>query len=170
VDEDGQISHPAVGLGPRGSLFLLVQVLNEAEGDCVSSLRRSKRLTRQGRMRRSQALHIVAERVGASDEVLDQLPDNWRPRPGLPAGGRDECRNGPRPCEYIWCIHHLWLRVGADRNGRRRGESVPATVMEMHKLTTCALDVAERSMSTAQLAELFGVSRRAIQLTIKRAL
>lgn len=48
-------------------------------------------------------------------------PAAFEPRPGLPAGGRDECREGERPCPYIRCKFHLWLVLPEDRRGRRGG-------------------------------------------------
>lgn len=48
-------------------------------------------------------------------------PAAFEPRAGLPAGGRDECRTGERPCPYVRCKYHLWLVLPEDRQGRRGG-------------------------------------------------
>lgn len=45
-------------------------------------------------------------------------PVDWMPKAGLPAGGRDECRTGERPCPYVRCKWHLWLVLSEDRPGR----------------------------------------------------
>lgn len=47
-------------------------------------------------------------------------PGDWEPRPGVPKGGRAECRNGvERPCPYVRCAWHLWRTDANDRAGRR---------------------------------------------------
>lgn len=72
----------------------------------------------------------------------------WMPKPGLPAGGRAECRHGERPCPYVRCQYHLWLIEGRDRPGRHWYGKPPPTTLEPRWLEhptppCCALDVAE---------------------------
>lgn len=57
-----------------------------------------------------------------------QLPVRDRvylPIAGLPPGGRDECRTGPRPCAYVRCKWHLFRIDAEDRAGRPGIANVP---------------------------------------------
>lgn len=45
----------------------------------------------------------------------------FEPREGLPEGGREECRNGERPCPYVRCEHHLWMRRADDTHNGASG-------------------------------------------------
>jgi hypothetical protein len=109
--------------------------------------------------------HVVAakSRVRRSHR-LAVLPQE--PREGLPPGGREECRTGPRPCPYVRCKHHLWMRVGEERQGS--GNTSVGSTVEPVTWTTCALDVAESGpRSTREIAEWLGVSMRRVQQLIK---
>jgi hypothetical protein len=83
--------------------------------------------------------------------VLNARGELFEPKPGLPPGGRDECKSGERPCPYVRCKYHLWLVEGRDRPGRRYAEGVgqrPQTTLEPRWLEwptppCCALDVGD---------------------------
>lgn len=66
---------------------------------------------RKENARRSPLLRVV--------DRIDTRPVFWQPRPGLPRGGRAECRSGERPCPYVRCSRHLWTVLADDRQGRR---------------------------------------------------
>jgi len=90
-------------------------------------------------------------RIVQALRVLDQ--PMFEPRPGLPAGGRDECRNGERPCPYVRCKFHLWRedpqpRAGRLRPGQTERPTTGVTTIEPRWLEyptppCCALDIAE---------------------------
>ena len=68
--------------------------------------------------------------------------------PGRPTT-RADCENGPRPCPWTRCRHHL-------------GEDLPES---------CALDVAERQGATLEeIAAILGVSRESVRLIEVKAL
>ena len=54
---------------------------------------------------------------------------------------REECENGPRPCPFVSCKHHLFIDVSA-RTGAIKLNFPDLEVWEMNE--TCALDVADR--------------------------
>jgi hypothetical protein len=54
---------------------------------------------------------------------------------------RGECIDGPRPCPYVSCQHHLYLDVSA-RTGAIKANFPDIEVWDMHE--SCALDVADR--------------------------
>jgi hypothetical protein len=64
---------------------------------------------------------------------------------------RSECENGPRPCPYTTCKHHLLREYPNAKE-------------------TCTLDVAARGeMSNNAIAELLGIQRRGVDTTLIRA-
>lgn len=67
--------------------------------------------------------------------VVDHVPE--RPRT------RGDCVNGPRPCPWVGCRHHLYLDVGP------QGQLYLAFPGEPDLLTaTCSLDVADQGEHT----------------------
>lgn len=129
--------------------------------------------------RRSTLLRVI--------DRLDERPVRWEPRPGLPAGGRAECRNGERPCPYVRCKWHLWLVLGEDRPGRRarrEGEderAAPGTTLlpawlEHPTPACCGLDIAEAmgahtlQMDLEELASTLHLSYASLWSITRRAL
>lgn len=102
----------------------------------------------------------------------------WMPLDGIPAGGRDECRNGERPCRYIKCRHHLW-RLDPDRPGPRwRGPlatTLAARWLEYPTPACCALDIADAVIDgelgdITEIATAMGTSVDWTRRLIRRAL
>jgi hypothetical protein len=60
---------------------------------------------------------------------------------------RAECLDGPRPCPYVSCAHHLYLDV-SPRTGAIKLNFPDLEVWEMTE--TCALDVADRGGTTLE--------------------
>lgn len=87
---------------------------------------------------------------------------------------RGDCVDGPRPCPWFDCAHHLWAVT--DSHGRpstkkqgKRFAIVPFTT------ETCALDIAERQagrpreLSFAIIGEVLGVSDDMASRIFRRA-
>jgi len=74
---------------------------------------------------------------------------------------RGDCQDGPRPCPFVSCKHHLYLDVDPD-NGTLKF-NYPA--LEPWELTdSCALDVADRGGQTLErVGELVGVTRQRVR-------
>jgi len=112
--------------------------------------------------RRSQALRVL--QVGhVAHGQLGGMPRT-----------RAECRDGPRPCVWIGCRHHLWRRDSVDTVGRpaRGRELVGVGLVDDPPLTSCALDIAERhpdGLSEIGVAELLGISPRHVRRIVRRA-
>jgi hypothetical protein len=64
-----------------------------------------------------------------------------------PPRARAECLEGPRPCPFVSCKHHLYLDVSA-RTGAIKVNFPDLEVWEMTE--TCALDVADRGGTTLE--------------------
>ena len=60
---------------------------------------------------------------------------------------RAECADGPRPCPYVSCAHHLYLDV-SDRTGAIKLNFPDLEVWDMNE--SCALDVADRGETTLE--------------------
>lgn len=99
-------------------------------------------------------LPILDEEDAATHEELAEL-DAIRPRT------RGDCVDGPRPCPWVGCRHHLYLEVSS-RTGRisvPHGEGVePWDLAE-----TCSLDVADvgEQATSGVVGELLGGFTRA---------
>lgn len=135
----------------------------------------------RARRRATEANHVVdvaaggspAERHVRRSPNLRIIPDDWKPKPGVPAS-RADCPT-KRPCEYIRCRHHLWLKLGMDRDGNpKRGKGPPSILWPMTP-ATCSLDVAARAARVGgktmpEVGELLGVSDEMVRHIEQRAL
>lgn len=57
---------------------------------------------------------------------------------------RDLCRDGPRPCPWIRCKHHLYVEVNSYGTIRLNFPAVPPDAMET-LISTCSLDEADKA-------------------------
>lgn len=97
-----------------------------------------------------------------SEESPDDLDDDYLlphvARPKL----RSECRDGPRPCPHVACVHNNFLNVtSAGRiqiaHGKRLPEDVPPD-------ESCSLDVADGGPQTlSRVGEILGLTRERIR-------
>ncbi|MEZ0311429.1 MAG: sigma factor-like helix-turn-helix DNA-binding protein [Myxococcota bacterium] len=91
------------------------------------------------------------ERAGETVEVLDY------DRPKV----RSECKEGPRPCLFVSCKHHLYLDVNPE-TGSVKLNFPDKEVWELEE--TCALDVAERGgITLEEVGEILNLTRERIR-------
>lgn len=92
------------------------------------------------------------------------------PLPVLRPRTRGDCVNGPRPCPWVACRHHLWLDV--DRRGFIQAGSRGTDIACLTTMPeTCALDVADAGGTTVDhIALLYGVSTSRIGQLIQAGL
>mgnify|MGYP000417363968 FL=1 len=109
------------------------------------------------------AARVVARSLAAPREQIHLRVVLDRPA-GMPRT-RGDCEDGPRPCRWVNCRHHLWAVT--DRPGRRRVEGeAPPHVVQRHSAETCALDLAGQVQEYARIAEVLGLTpERARQVT-----
>lgn len=115
------------------------------------------------RGRGSNRTHIVT--VGSRTDLARTGPlpdaplaDEARPRT------RGECPP-VRPCPFVGCRYHL----GSDEVGRRA--KIVTEWLELPE--TCALDLVERhpdGMQVTEIGDAMGVSKQAIDITLRRAM
>lgn len=139
---------------------------------CASEGRR-QRNRRRGNLGRVAAPYARSQRVlspkamtvgetNAGRELYPEMPgvDYQRPRT------RAECKDGPRPCPYVSCRHHLFLDV------KESGAIVfnfwgkePDEMAE-----SCSLDVADRGgLELTEVAAALGLTREAARVIELRA-
>jgi len=123
------------------------EAVNLESADPNESRRRPKTMSRREMMRERRR----RERAGDTVEVLDYE----RPRT------RAECVNGPRPCLYISCKHHLFLDVNPE-TGSVKLNFPDKEVWELEE--TCALDVAERGgITLEEVGTILNLTRERIR-------
>ncbi|MEN9578620.1 MAG: hypothetical protein RJA70_1629 [Pseudomonadota bacterium] len=81
---------------------------------------------------------------------------------------RIECTNGPRPCPYISCKHHLYVDV-SPRTGAIKLNFPDLEVWEMGE--SCALDIADRGGTTLEdVGAIMNLTRERIRQVEVKAL
>ncbi len=121
-----------------------------------------------------QPTRIVEEKhpdVIAPSRLMRRLRERQPSMPGLRSPDapteRAQCIDGPRPCKWTDCRHHLWAVDGEDRPGRRWStDDQRHAVVRQHSPETCALDVADRhpdGMGPEAVAALLGVTAERVR-------
>jgi hypothetical protein len=115
---------------------------------------------RSRRHREVRAVTIAERRIGKRhlQLVAEELGDtsDLPPRPR----SRAECKDGPRPCPFVSCQHHLYLDVGSKGSIKLNFPDLEPDQLE----ETCALDVAARGgLVLHEVARLMNVTRQRVQ-------
>lgn len=88
--------------------------------------------------------------------------DYWRPET------REECVDGPRPCPFVSCKHHLFIDV-SPRTGAIKLNFPDLEVWDMGE--SCALDVADRGGTTLEdVGAIMNLTRERIRQVEVKAL
>jgi hypothetical protein len=109
-------------------------------------------------LRRQRALGIVdSELQGVIQEINTLRPQS-----------RAECADGPRPCMFISCKHHLYLDVNPT-TGSIKLNFPDKEVWELEE--TCALDVADRGgITLEEVGTIMNLTRERIRQVETRGL
>jgi hypothetical protein len=133
----------------------------EADADGRRGRRRSKTMSRKEiarELRRQRAFGLVDPEI---QEVIREI-EATRPR------SRAECANGPRPCMFIACKHHLYLDVNP-ATGSIKLNFPDREVWELDE--TCALDVADRGgITLEEVGTIMNLTRERIRQVETRGL
>jgi hypothetical protein len=109
-------------------------------------------------LRRQRALGMVDPELEAVIHEIEQT----RPR------SRSECANGPRPCLFISCKHHLYLDVNP-ATGSIKLNFPDKEIWELEE--TCALDVADRGgITLEEVGAIMNLTRERIRQVETRGL
>lgn len=90
----------------------------------------------------------------------DELYSEPRPRT------RADCKDGPRPCPWVGCRHHLYLEVKGGQIRLNFPDFDPSELQD-----SCSLDIADRGESTlVDIATMLNVTKQAIKITELKAI
>jgi Sigma-70, region 4 len=133
----------------------------EAEAEGKRGRRRSKTMSRKEiarELRRQRAFGLIDPEL----EAVIQEIESHRPR------SRADCANGPRPCMFISCKHHLYLDVNPSTGSIK----LNFPDMEVWELAeTCALDVADRGgITLEEVGSIMNLTRERIRQVETRGL
>jgi hypothetical protein len=118
--------------------------------------RKGKRRSRTIPMRRLSREEVL-EGIRLSEELEYERPKT-----------RGACIDGPRPCPFVSCIHHLFLDINP-QTGSIKLNFPDLEVWEMKE--SCALDVADRGGSTLEeVGAIMNLTRERIRQLEARGL
>lgn len=151
--------------GPAGHSLTEVDFeFSEVESESRVHFTREQRRSRRKRTVRPRSIYTPRLAKEALELGRRLFPDEGHARPLT----RSECANGPRPCPFVSCRHHLYLDV-APRTGSIKLNFPDLEVWELAE--TCTLDVAERGGVTVEsLGDLLNVTRERVRQLEIRAL
>jgi hypothetical protein len=134
---------------------------DEAEAEAKRGRRRSKTMSRKEiarELRRQRAFGLIDPEL---DAIMKEI-EGRRPR------SRADCANGPRPCMFISCKHHLYLDVNPS-TGSIKLNFPDKEVWELAE--TCALDVADRGgITLEEVGSIMNLTRERIRQVETRGL
>jgi len=104
---------------------------------------REQRRSRRKRDVRARTISVkrMTKRELEIGRLLFPETDYWKPR------NRAECAEGPRPCPFVSCKHHLFIDV-SPRTGAIKLNFPDLEVWDLGE--SCALDVADRGGITLE--------------------
>ncbi len=130
------------------------------EGDLP--ITREQRRSRRKRAVRARTISVkrMTKRELELGRMLYPEDDYERPKT------RSDCANGPRPCPFVSCTHHLFLDVSA-RTGAIKLNFPDLEVEDMKE--SCALDISDRGGTTLEeVGAIMNLTRERIrQLEVK---
>jgi hypothetical protein len=121
---------------------------------------------RSRRKRDIRARTISVKRMTKRELEIGRLlyPEDDYEKPST----RADCVDGPRPCPYVSCKHHLYLDVSA-RTGAIKLNFPDLEVWDMNE--TCALDIADRGGTTLEeVGAIMNLTRERIRQVEVKAL
>ncbi|MEZ4224996.1 MAG: sigma factor-like helix-turn-helix DNA-binding protein [Polyangiaceae bacterium] len=128
------------------------------------NITREQRRSRRKRDIRARTISVkrMTKRELEIGRLLYPETDYWKPRT------RAECLDGPRPCPFVSCKHHLYIDV-SPRTGAIKLNFPDLEVWEMGE--TCALDVADRGGTTLEdVGAIMNLTRERIRQVEVKAL
>jgi len=132
-----------------------------AEEECITREQRRSRRKREVRAR-TISVKRMTKRELEIGRLLFPEQGYWKPRT------RAECADGPRPCPFVSCKHHLFVDVSA-RTGAIKLNFPDLDVWEMNE--SCALDVADRGGTTLEdVGAIMNLTRERIRQVEVKAL
>ena len=125
---------------------------------------REQRRSRRKREVRARTISVkrMTKRELEIGRLLYPETEYWRPET------REECVDGPRPCPFVSCKHHLFIDV-SPRTGAIKLNFPDLEVWDMGE--SCALDVADRGGTTLEdVGAIMNLTRERIRQVEVKAL
>jgi hypothetical protein len=132
--------------------------------DTAPAITREQRRSRRKREVRARTISVkrMTKRELEIGRLLYPEDDYDRPRT------RQECLEGPRPCPFVSCKHHLYIDVSA-RTGAIKLNFPDLEVWDLGE--SCALDVADRGGTTLEdVGAIMNLTRERIRQVEVKAL
>jgi len=132
--------------------------------DTEPAITREQRRSRRKRDVRARTISVkrMTKRELEIGRLLYPESDYEKPRT------REECENGPRPCPFVSCKHHLYIDVSA-RTGAIKLNFPDLEVWDLGE--SCALDVADRGGTTLEdVGAIMNLTRERIRQVEVKAL
>lgn len=136
----------------------------EEVGEESESITREQRRSRRKRDVRARTISVkrMTKRELEIGRLLYPEDDYWKPRT------RAECAEGPRPCPFVSCKHHLFIDV-SPKTGAIKLNFPDLEVWELRE--SCALDVADRGGTTLEdVGAIMNLTRERIRQVEVKAL
>lgn len=135
-----------------------------SDGTTDEAITREQRRSRRKRDVRARTISVkrMTKRELEIGRLLYPETDYFKPKT------RAECVEGPRPCPYVSCKHHLYIDV-SPRTGAIKLNFPDLEVWEMGE--SCALDVADRGGTTLEdVGAIMNLTRERIRQVEVKAL
>jgi hypothetical protein len=144
-----------------GATALATQPVEETDEEEITREQRRSRRKRDVRAR-TISVKRMTKRELEIGRLLYPETDYWKPRM------RSECVDGPRPCPFVSCKHHLYIDV-SPRTGAIKLNFPDLEVWDMNE--SCALDVADRGGTTLEdVGAIMNLTRERIRQVEVKAL
>jgi hypothetical protein len=143
-----------------------VEVLATEGATALEAQPMTREQRRSRRKREVRARTISVKRMTKRELEIGRLlyPENDYEKPST----RAECLEGPRPCPYVSCKHHLYIDVSA-RTGAIKLNFPDLEVWDLGE--SCALDVADRGGTTLEdVGAIMNLTRERIRQVEVKAL
>jgi hypothetical protein len=157
------------GLGETEALELVLEGAtalapsSDVDSDAEHITREQRRSRRKREVRaRTISVKRMTKRELEIGRLLYPETDYWKPRT------RAECADGPRPCPFVSCRHHLYIDV-SPRTGAIKLNFPDLEVWDLGE--SCALDVADRGGTTLEdVGAIMNLTRERIRQVEVKAL
>ena len=139
-------------------------VFEQSASEQAPAITREQRRSRRKRAVRARTISVkrMTKRELEIGRLLYPEDNYWKPRQ------RSECADGPRPCPYVSCQHHLYVDV-SPRTGAIKLNFPDLELWEMGE--SCALDVADRGGTTLEdVGAIMNLTRERIRQVEVKAL
>ncbi|HWZ88406.1 MAG TPA: sigma factor-like helix-turn-helix DNA-binding protein [Polyangiaceae bacterium] len=147
-------------LGEPGLVIEGATALSPMEEEITREQRRSRR--KRDVRARTISVKRMTKRELEIGKLLYPETDYYKP------ATRAECAEGPRPCPYVSCKHHLFIDV-SPRTGAIKLNFPDLEVWELGE--SCALDVADRGGTTLEdVGAIMNLTRERIRQVEVKAL